>query len=131
MATPKLRIVYHEDEKNVLSYFHVERSEGLRIVEILKALPRLKDWTPASKLARHISARIAATLWTLHKLAGAKRIDIKLDNGDWKVVAKAPILYLRKDKHNSRANLPRMKHLKPTAYVKCPDRKRDSGTGGL
>ena len=69
---PKLRIVYHSDEfDEVLSYFHLEKSEGLRVIAILKLLPQLTEWMPAQEITKRIKAKLPATLQTLSKLAGA------------------------------------------------------------
>ncbi|MEW6533985.1 MAG: hypothetical protein AB1454_00015 [Candidatus Auribacterota bacterium] len=119
MGTAKLRIVFHSDKDgNALSYFYLEKTEGLRVIAILKILPKLKDWTPISKIAEMIDSKLPATLWTVQKLAGAERVDIKLDDGKVKVLAHKPILLVRKRKFNTRNNLKRQKYLRATVYVK-------------
>jgi len=119
MGTPKLRMVFYEDkEGNALSYLHLEKSEALRIIEILKILPKLKKWTPASKIAEMINAKVPAVLWTVQKLVGALYIDLKLPDGERKVIAKRPVLLVRKEQHNSRNNLRKQKYLRAGVFAK-------------
>lgn len=126
METPKLRIVFYEDErkgkKEVLSYYHLEKSEALRVIKILKILPDLKEWTPASVVAEMIDSRLPATLWTLQKLAGALRVDIKTLDGV-KTVASRPVLFVRKRQFNTRNNLNRQKYLRAGVSVKSISQK--------
>ncbi len=117
MESPKLRIVFYEDKNGVQSYFHLERTESLRVIKILKILPKLKDWTPISKLSKMIDSKTPATLWAVQKLAGALYIDIKLPDNR-KVVAKSPILLIRKKQFNTRNNLKKQKYLRATVCVK-------------
>ena len=120
--TPKLRLVFYEDEKGIQSYFHLEKTERLRVIAILKILPELKNWTPVSEIAERIKAKIPATLWTIQKLAGALWIDLKID-GKRKVIAKRPILLVRKEQHNTRNNLRKQKYLRASVYMKRHSRK--------
>ena len=117
MATPKLRIVYHEENGKPLSYFYLEKSEALRTIAILKLLPSLTEWTPLSFLAQKINASVISTQSTIIKMSGAQYIDI-INNASQEIVAKRPILLVRKDHYNSRNNLKRYKYLRPTIYVK-------------
>ena len=120
MVAPKLRIVFYQDqEEKALSYFHLERTESLRVISILKILPKLKDWTPISKIAEMIDSKLPATLWTVQKLAGAEKVDINLPDGKIKVLARRPVLLVRKRKFNTRNNLRKQKYLRATVYVKC------------
>jgi hypothetical protein len=124
MANPKLRIVFYEDDEGkALSYFHLEKSEALRVLSILKILPELKDWTPASTISKMIDSKLPATLWAIQKLAGALYIDIKLPDGKRKVIAKRPVLLVRKEQHNSRNNLRRQKYLRASVCVKIHNQK--------
>jgi hypothetical protein len=117
MESPKLRLVFYEDGNGVQSYFHLEKSEGLRVIKILKILPKLKEWTPISKIAKMIDSKTPATLWAVQKLAGALYLDIKLPEGR-NVVAKRPILLIRKKQFNTRNNLRKQKYLRATVCVK-------------
>lgn len=65
-----------------------------------------------------------APLLVVQKLAGALQIDLKLNEGR-KVIAKRPILYVRKEQFNTRNNLRKYKYLRPTVYVKCHNRISD------
>ena len=119
MGTPKLRMVFYEDEEgNALSYLHLEKSEAIRVIAILKILPNLKNWTPTSKIAEMIGAKVPAVLWTIQKLAGAFYIDLKLPDGERKTIAKRPVLLVRKEQHNSRNNLRKQKYLRASVCVK-------------
>jgi hypothetical protein len=116
---PKLRVVYHSDEfGEPLSYFHLERSEGLRVIAILKLLPQLTDWIPAPEIAKRIKAKLPATLQTLAKLAGAEYIDVELPSGKRKVLAKRPIILLRKEKYNPKTQEPGKKYLRAGVWVR-------------
>jgi len=118
MGAPKLRLVFHENSKGeVESYFHLEKTEALRVIEILKILPELKEWTPVSTISKMIGSRTPATLWAIQKLAGALRIDVKLIDGH-KTIAERPILLVRKKQFNTRNNLKKQKYLRPTVYIK-------------
>jgi len=117
MSAPKLRLVFYEDEKEK-SYFYLERSEAQRVISILKILPELKDWTPVSKIAERIGSKLPATLWTIQKLAGAEKIDVKLPDGKIKVIASRPVLLVHKKQFNTRNNLKKQKYLRATVYVK-------------
>ena len=119
MAAPKLRIIFYENEEGIQSYFHLEKTESLRTIKILKILPELKNWTPISAIAKMIQEKTPATLWTIQKLAGAQRIDIKLPDKT-KLIAEKPILYVQKKQYNTRNNLKKHKYLRPTVYVKNP-----------
>jgi hypothetical protein len=118
MGTPKLRLVFYEDEKET-SYFYLEKSEAQRVISILKILPEFKDWTPISKIAETIGSKLPATLWTIQKMAGAEKIDIKMPDGVIKVIARKPVLLVHKKQFNTRNNLLRQKYLKATVMVKC------------
>ena len=113
----KLRLVFQTNKGKATSYMHLEKSEALRTIKILKILPTLKTWTPASKIARQINAKLPATLWTIQKLAGTKTIDIK-ENNTRKTIAKNPILHIKKEQHNNRNNLRKTKYLRATVYLK-------------
>jgi hypothetical protein len=116
---PKLRIVYHSDEfGDPASYFHLEKSEGLRVIAILKLLPQLTEWTPAPEIAKRIKAKLPATLQTLSKLAGAEYIDIELPTSKRKVLAKRPILLLMKEKYNPRNEQTGKKYLRAGVWVR-------------
>lgn len=117
MDSPKLRLVYFENENGVQSYFHLERTEALRVIEILKLLPEFKEWTPVSTISKMINSKTPAVLWTVQKLAGALRIDLK-HLGERKTIARRPVLFVRKEQHNTRNNLRKQKYLRPTVYVK-------------
>jgi hypothetical protein len=118
MESPKLRLVFYEDKKGVQSYFYLEKTEGLRVIKILKILPKLKEWTPISKIAKMVDSKTPATLWAVQKLAGALYLDIKMPDGRT-VVAKRPILLIRKKQFNTRNNLKKQKYLRATVCVKC------------
>ena len=120
MEKPKLRLVFYKDKNGVQRYFHLENTESLRVIKILKILPKLKEWTPISKIAKMIDAKTPATLWAVQKLAGAEYLDIKLKEGR-KVVARRPILLIRKKQFNTRNNLKRQKYLRATVCVKGYD----------
>lgn len=122
MATPKLRLFFYEDEKEK-SYFYLERSEAQRVISILKILPEFKDWTPISKIAERIGSKHPATLWTIQKMAGAEKIDVKLPDGRIKVIARRPVLLVHKKQFNTRNNLKRQKYLKATVYIKKYEKK--------
>lgn len=117
MGIPKLRIVFHEKGSEALSYFYLEKSEALRVIEILKLLPELEEWTPVSAIAKMIDSKVPAALWTIQKLAGALKIDAKTPDG-LKTVARSPILYVRKKQFNTRNNLKRQKYLRASVLVK-------------
>ena len=114
MGAPKLRLVFHEDGKDI-SYFHLERSEALRVIEILKILPEIRKWTTLSEIAGRINISPLVLQWTILKMAGAKYIDLEINNKR-KVIAKAPIILIKKN--HTRKN-PRYKYLRPTIYVKA------------
>ena len=118
MEPPKLRLVFYEDKEGVQSYFYLERTESLRVIKILKILPTLVDWTPISKLAKMIESKTPATLWAVQKLAGGMYLDIKLEKGI-KILAKKPILLIRKKQFYTRNNFKRQKYLRATVCVKC------------
>ncbi len=122
MEKPKLRIVFYEDKKGVQSYFYLERTEGLRVIKILKILPKLKEWTPISKIAKMINSKNPSTSSAILKLAGAQFLDVKLPAGR-KVIARKPILLIQKKQFNTRNNFRKQKYLRPTVYVKCHNRK--------
>jgi hypothetical protein len=117
MEKPKLRIVFYEEKKGVQSYFYLEKTEGLRVIEILKILPKLKSWTPISKIAKMIDSKTPATLWAIQKLAGAQFLDVMLPAGR-KVIAKRPILLVQKKQFNTRNNLKKQKYLRATVRVR-------------
>ncbi len=119
METPKLRLVFYEDENGVQSYFHLEKTESLRVIKILKILPELKEWTPISKISKMIDSKTPATLWAVQKLAGALYMDVKLPDGR-KVIARRPILLVQKKQFNTRNNHKKYKYLRPTVCVRCP-----------
>lgn len=121
MERPKLRIVYFENG-GIKSYVHLEKSEGLRVIKILKLIPELTAWTPAGTISKMIKENLAATLWTLQKLAGAKKIDLK-NKGTTETIAERPVLLLKKDQYNTNNNLKKTKYLRPTIYVKAHIRK--------
>ena len=114
---PKLRIIYYEKDGSVLSYFFLEKTEALRVIAILKLLPTFTEWTPLSLISKKINASLLSTQSTILKLSGAQSIDI-INNGERQVVAEHPILFIKKDRHNTRNNLKRYKFLRPTIYVK-------------
>ena len=114
MASPKLRLVFHEDGKSI-SYFHLERTEALRVIEILKILPSIREWTPISAIAGKTNISPLVLQWTILKLAGAKYIDLEI-NKKRKVIAKAPVILIKKN--HTRRN-PRHKFLRPAIYVKA------------
>ena len=118
MEKPKLRIVFYEDKKGVQSYFYLERTEGLRVINILKILPKLKEWTPISKIAKMITSKNPSTSSAILKLAGAQFLDVMLPAGR-KVIAKKPILLIQKKQFNTRNNLKKQKYLRATVCVKC------------
>ena len=123
MGTPKLRIVFYEDEEGTAqSYFHLEKTEALRVIEILKILPELDRWTPVSKISEMINAKLPATLWVIQKMAGALRIDVNTPEGI-ETLASRPVLLVRKKQFNTRNNLKKQKYLKPTVYIKAHFRK--------
>jgi hypothetical protein len=109
--------VFYEDKKGVQNYFYIEKSESMRVIAILKILPKLKKWAPVSKIAEMIGAKLPATLWTVQKMAGALYIDLKLPDGKRKIVAKRPVLLLRKEQHNTRNNLRKQKYLRASVCV--------------
>lgn len=119
MAFPKLRVVFYDDGE-ARSYVHLERSEAKRVLDILKLLPNLNDWTSAPRIAEAIDARIPAVLWTLRQLAGAERIDVKVD-GKTEVLVRRPILLLRKEHSHPRSTKRKLGYLRATVFVKRPD----------
>jgi hypothetical protein len=116
MEKPKLRVVFFEDKK-VLSYFFLERTESLRVIKILKILPKLKEWTPISKIARMINSKNPSTSSAIQKLAGAQYLDVMLPTGR-KVIARRPILLVQKKQFNTRNNLIKQKYLRATVCVR-------------
>ena len=117
MEKPKLRIVFYEDKQGVQSYFYLERTEGLRVIKILKILPKLKEWTPISKIAKMINSKNPSTSSAIQKLAGAQSLDVMLPTGR-KVIAKRPILLVQKKQFNTRNNLKKQKYLRATVCVR-------------
>lgn len=117
METPKLRLVFYEDDNGVQSYFYLEKTESLRVIKILKILQELKDWTPISKISKMIDSKTPATLWAIQKLAGALLLDINLPKGR-KTLARRPILLIRKKQFNTRNNLKKQKYLRATVCVR-------------
>jgi len=114
----KYRIVFEEDSKGkAVSYFHVERSEAHRIAQILTILPKLKQWTPLHKICAQIESKRLSTESTLLKMAGAKRIDF-LRYGHRQIVARSPILSIRKELYNQRNNKNNIRFLRPMINVK-------------
>ncbi len=122
METPKLRLVFYEDEEGVKSYFHLEKTESLRVIKILKILPELKEWTPISTISKIIDSKTPATLWAVQKLAGALYMDVKLPDGR-KVIARRPILLVQKKQFNTRNNLRKQKYLRATVFVRRYERE--------
>lgn len=114
MEQPKLRIVFYEDETGEKSYFHVERSEAKRVIDILKILPELKEWTSLSEVASLINANNLSTLLTILKLSGAHKIDIFM-NDCKKSLARKPVLLIKKE---SGRNHRQYRFLKPAIYIK-------------
>lgn len=96
---PKLRVIFHTDGKRVQSYFYLEKTEASRVIKILKILPELKEWTSVSDVGEMISSKTPATLSVVLKLAGALRIDVKLSDRSRKILAKRPVLALKKEPH--------------------------------
>ena len=92
---PKLRLVYYEDE-DIASYLYLEKSEGLRVIEILKILPQLKDWTPIYEVSAKLHMPVSSLLRTIHKIAGAEKVDL-LINGERKVIKRYPVLFMKKE----------------------------------
>lgn len=117
MAAPKLKIVFYENE-NVQSYFYLEKTESLRVIKILKLLPQLTEWTPASTISKKIGAKLPATLWTIQKLAGAQSIEINAGK-ETQTIAERPIILVQKKQYNTRNNLLKTKYLRATVYVKA------------
>jgi len=122
MAAPKLKIVFYENE-NIQSYFYLEKTESLRVIKILKILPQLTEWTPASTISKKIGAKLPSTLWTIQKLAGAQRIEIKLPDNSQEIIAERPIILVQKKQYNTRNNLLKTKYLRSTVYVRAHIRK--------
>lgn len=122
MGTPKLRLVFYEDKNGIQSYFYLEKTEAMRVIAMLKILPKLREWTSVSAISKMIDAKIPATLSTMYKLAGVLRIDLKLPEGR-KIIAKQPVLHIRKEQFNTRNNIRKQKFLRPSVYVKCHNRK--------
>ncbi|OPY88338.1 MAG: hypothetical protein A4E71_00549 [Smithella sp. PtaU1.Bin162] len=114
MEQPKLRIVFYEDETGEKSYFHLEKSEAKRVIDILKILPELKDWTPLSQVASLINASLLPTLLTILKLSGAHKIDIFMNDGK-KSLARKPVLLIKKESSRSHRQY---RFLKPAIYIK-------------
>ena len=120
MAKPKIRVIFHEDKKGVVhSFTHLERKEGLRAIKILKLLPTLKRLTPSFEIAESIGENLAATLSTIYKLAGAKRLDILTSEGR-QTLAEWPIIFIQKEEYSRRNNFKKQRHLCATSYVKPP-----------
>ena len=117
MEKPKLRIVFYEDKQGIQSYFYLERTEGLRVIKILKILPKLKEWTPISKIAKMINSKNPSTSSAIQKLAGAQYLDVMLPTGR-KTIAKRPILLVQKKQFNTRNNLKKQKYLRATVCVR-------------
>ncbi|MEW5801256.1 MAG: hypothetical protein AB1847_04030 [bacterium] len=63
--------------------------------------------SPAMRIYQEMVAQ-----WTILKLPGAKYIDLEVD-GKRKVIAKALVILIRKNRKN-----PRYKFLRPTVYVR-------------
>lgn len=124
MAAPKLRIVFYESENGgPVSYFYLERTEGVRVIAILRVLKEIESWTPVSSISEMIGARLPATISTISKMAGAEKIDLRLPEGR-KVIAKKPVIIIRKEEYNAGNKQRRLKYLKPTLYVNKHHRKR-------
>lgn len=120
MAKPKIRVIYHEDDKGVVcSFTHMERRESLRTIKILKLLPLLEKRTPSFEIAERIGENLPATQMTLYKLAGAQRLDIKTLEGI-QVIAERPFINIKKEENSKRNNFKNQKHLCATMYVEKP-----------
>jgi DNA-binding transcriptional ArsR family regulator len=114
MAKPKLRLVYDEARQ---SYVFLEKSEASRVIKILKLLPELTGWTPAGKIASMIEERLPAVLSTLHKLAGAESLDLRME-GTTKVLARRPVLLLNKQEFNPSLARGKERYLRAVVYVR-------------
>ena len=114
----KIRLVYKEDKQGkAISYFHVERSEAHRIAQILKILPELKGWTPLQKIASRINADRISTESTIFKLLNVSKVDVKIF-GHIKVLAKHPLIDIRKDEFNPRNNQSNTRFLRPRISIR-------------
>jgi len=121
MEEIRLKIVFREEE-NEQSYFYLEKSEVDRVLSIFKNANFFIEWTSATTISRMIHSKLPATISTLLKLAGAERIEIE-DSGRNTVQKISPVFYIRKDRHNKKANLPRHRYLKAPVLVKFAIRK--------
>jgi len=119
MPAPQLRIIFLEDE-DITSYYYLDKKEGLRVIAILKVLRETQDWISASAISEMIATNLAATLSTISKMAGAKKIDLHLPEGI-KTIAKRPFICVKKDKRDTEdidAYPDKPKYYKPAIYVK-------------
>lgn len=118
MARLKLRLVgFHGEE----SFIHLEPSEEARAMLMLDVLPKFPQWTPISRLAKEIGHSTLMTTTTAIRLWAASRAEKDDGNGGKPlIVAKAPIILLRKEKYNPRNNKHKTKFLCPTIFFKNP-----------
>jgi hypothetical protein len=122
LAQPKLRLLYFEDENNE-SYFYLEKSEGLRVIEILKLLPQLTEWTPIYEISAHLKVDSISLLRTVHKLVGVKKIDVMI-NGARKVIRRFPVLLIKKDETVEDSKM--QNFLRPVVYIRNGIRSSDA-----
>jgi hypothetical protein len=101
------------------SYFYLEKSEDERARKILNVLPRYRNWTPVSVLAKEINESTLLTTNTAFKLLASKYAECEIC-GKREIVAKAPLINIKKEKHNSRNNSRKQKFLRAPIYIRFP-----------
>jgi len=116
MGKARLRLVALVNDD---SYFYLEKSEDKRARKILKALPRYHEWTPISVLAKEIHESTLLTTNTAFKLLGSKVADCEI-YGNREILAKAPLINIKKEKHNSRNNSLKTKYLRSPIQIRYP-----------
>ena len=116
MVKSKLRLVALVGDD---SYFYLEKSEDERARKILKALPHYQKWTPVSVLAKEINESTLLTTNTAFKLLGSKYADCEIF-GKKEIIAKAPLIKIKKEKYNTRNNSRKQKFLRAPIYIKFP-----------
>jgi len=116
MGKSRLRLVSLVDDD---SYFYLEKSEDRRARKILKALPKYKKWTPLSVLAKEIHESTLLTTNTAFKLLASQVADYEV-YGKKQILAKAPMINIKKEKHNARNNSLKTKYLRSPIQIRFP-----------
>lgn len=109
-----LRLLFWLGEDNE---WGLERSEERRVKKILEVLPKYKDWTPIWQLAKEIDETPFTTTYTALKLMAAQQIVDPYTN---EIIAKAPIVNLKKYSYNKKRNATKINYLRAPVYIKTP-----------